>query len=127
MGFPWEQIITSIVSIIVAVLSSQGLWSWLQSKSENSNKAIMEQIAALEKKFDNKSADDSRERILKFNTEILRHEKHTKEDFTDILVSIDNYERYCHHHEDYPNNRAVLAIENIKKVYSRCMETDDFL
>lgn len=127
MNFPWEQIITSVVSIIVAVLGSQGLWSYIQSKSETSNKAIMDKIDALESKIDASYADRSRERILAFNTEILRHEKHTKEDFTDVLVAIDNYERYCRHHEDYPNNRAVLAIANIKKVYDHCMETDDFL
>ena len=30
-----------------------------------------------------------------------------------MLAKIDDYERYCEEHPEYPNNRAVLAIENI--------------
>ena len=34
-----------------------------------------------------------------------------------MLTKIDDYERYCEEHPEYPNNRAVLAIENIREVY----------
>ena len=30
-------------------------------------------------------------------------------------------------HEDYPNNRAVLAIENIREVYKERLKKRDFL
>ena len=41
----------------------------------------------------------------------------TQEDFIEALHEIDFYEHYCRMHEEYENNRAVLAIENIKRAY----------
>ena len=76
---------------------------------------------------DERDADMHRYRILRFNTEILHKTRHTKEEFDEILYSIKRYERYCGSHPEYENNRAVLAIENIERVYKECMETHDFL
>ena len=76
---------------------------------------------------DERDADMHRYRLLRFNTEILRKTRHTKEEFDEILYSVTYYERYCEDHPKYENNRAVLAIENIKRVYKECMETNDFL
>lgn len=72
---------------------------------------------------DERSADLHRASILKFNTDLRHGLKHTDEDFNEILYNIDCYERYCEDHPDYPNNRAVHAIMNIKKVY----DSQDFL
>ena len=47
--------------------------------------------------------------------------------FTDVLVEIDDYERYCETHPEYRNNRAVLAIANIKRVYKSHEANSDFL
>lgn len=76
---------------------------------------------------DERDADMHRHRLLRFNTELLRKTRHTKEEFDEILYSVTYYERYCEDHPKYENNRAVLAIENIKRVYKECMETNDFL
>lgn len=76
---------------------------------------------------DERDADMHRYRLLRFNTELLRKTRHTKEEFDEILYSVTYYERYCEGHPKYENNRAVLAIENIKRVYKECMETNDFL
>ena len=76
---------------------------------------------------DERDADIHRYRILRFNTELLRKLRHTKEEFDEILYSVTYYERYCKDHPKYENNRAVLAIENIKRVYKECLETHDFL
>ena len=76
---------------------------------------------------DERDADMHRYRLLRFNTELLRKTLHTKEEFDEILYSVTYYERYCEDHPKYENNRAVLAIENIKRVYKECMETNDFL
>ena len=76
---------------------------------------------------DEQDADMHRYRLLRFNTELLRKTRHTKEEFDEILYSVTYYERYCEDHPKYENNRAVLAIENIKRVYKECMETNDFL
>lgn len=76
---------------------------------------------------DDRNADTHRSRILHFNTELLRGDKHTREDFIETLAEIDFYEHYCREHPDYENNRAVLAIENIERVYKDLMENGGFL
>lgn len=76
---------------------------------------------------EDRNADAHRANILHFNTELLRGERHTREGFIEVLSEIDFYEGYCREHPDYENNRAVLAIENIKRVYRERMEKNDFL
>lgn len=76
---------------------------------------------------DDRNADTHRSRILHFNTELLRGDKHTREDFIETLAEIDFYEHYCREHPDYENNRAILAIENIERVYKDLMENGGFL
>lgn len=66
---------------------------------------------------DERNADAHRVQILRFNRELLQGLPHTQEDFIEALHEIDFYEHYCRMHEEYENNRAVLAIENIKRAY----------
>lgn len=76
---------------------------------------------------DERNADAHRVQILRFNRELLRHDlPHTQEDFIEILSEIDFYENYCKEHPEYENNRAVLAIQNIERVYSERLEKGDF-
>ena len=65
--------------------------------------------------------DRARSRILRFNDEVMMGERHSKEHFDEILVDIDRYEDYCDKHEDYENNKAVLAIKTIKDEYAYCL------
>ena len=104
-------------------------WSWL---AKSVGKAIG--IAAVEKKLDEhistddrRDADRHRMEILRFNNELLRSIDHTKEEFIEVLAEIDAYERFCEDHPDYPNNRAVLAIENIQENYKERLQKHDFL
>jgi len=76
---------------------------------------------------DERNADSYRTRILQFNNELLREIQHTREDFIEILAVIDDYEGYCRSHKEYKNNRAVCAIENIKRVYMERLQKHDFL
>ena len=76
---------------------------------------------------DKRDADSHRVKILQFNNELLRSIDHTKEEFIEALAEIDAYERFCKDHEDYPNNRAVLAIENIRENYKERLKKHDFL
>jgi hypothetical protein len=76
---------------------------------------------------DQRDADRHRERILRFNNELLRDIPHTREDFIEILAVIDNYERFCKANEDYKNNRAAHAIANIGRVYDERLQKHDFL
>ena len=76
---------------------------------------------------DRRTADNRHARILHFNNELLRPINHTKEELVEVLAKIDDYERCCEEHSEYPNNRAVLAIENIREVYKERMKKRDFL
>ncbi|WP_303437674.1 hypothetical protein [uncultured Oscillibacter sp.] len=76
---------------------------------------------------DRRNADGHRTRILHFNNELLRGIEHTKEEFIEALAEIDAYEHYCAGHPEYPNNRAVLAIENIRSNYKERLQKHDFL
>ena len=76
---------------------------------------------------DRRTVDGQRASILNFNNELLRNIPHTKEEFIEVLTKIDAYEKYCKFHEDYKNNRAVLAIENIRETYRARLKKHDFL
>lgn len=66
-------------------------------------------------------------RILRFNDEVKQGTRHTEEHFNQILEDITKYNRYCGEHKDFPNDKAVLAIKNIRDTYDKCMEENDFL
>lgn len=72
-------------------------------------------------------AETKRARILQFNKEVREKERHSEEEFVEILKVIDEYEDYCRNHPEYPNNRAVTAIENIKYVYKNANQENDFV
>lgn len=72
-------------------------------------------------------AETKRARILQFNKEVREKERHSEEEFVEILKVIDEYEDYCRNHPEYPNNRAVTAIENIKHVYKNANQENDFV
>lgn len=72
-------------------------------------------------------ATTCRYRILRFNDEVLHDQKHTKEHFDQILDDITRYELFCDEHPEYENNKAVLAIENIKRIYQKCSDENTFL
>lgn len=78
-------------------------------------------------KLDENSASTCRYRLIRFDDELRHHVKHTQEHFDQILNDITIYERYCKEHPNYPNSKAVLAIENIKSTYIKCREENSFL
>lgn len=130
-------------AIVVAVLSTFlevskikiNPWSALgRAIGKALNGDVMNKIDDLERRFDKHEydrekdkADERRANILRFNREILRELPHTREDFIEALSYIDFYEDYCRDHPEYENNRAVLAIQNIKRVYSERLEKHDFI
>ena len=98
------------------------------------NGEVLGKLGKLEKQLDEhidtddkRDADSHRLEILRFNNELLRSVGHTKEEFIEVLAEIDAYEKFCTDHPDYPNNRAVLAIENIQENYQERLKKHDFL
>lgn len=118
---PWSAIAKAIGRAINGEVI--GMLSEVKSKQESTSDRLNEHI----RMDDERNADEHRARILRFNNELIRDIPHTKEEFIDILADIDSYERYCEHHPDYKNNRAVHAIANIGRVYDERLQKHDFL
>lgn len=105
------------------------------------NGEIIKRIDGLDKRIDGieeslkadrasegeRNAKAARNRLLRFNGELIRHKRHTKEEFSDALKDVDEYESYCKSHPEFPNNEATLSIENIRAQYRKCLEQGDFL
>lgn len=103
-------------------------WSWMaRAIGRAINAEVIKKLDDHITMDDRRTADGHRTRILHFNNELLREIDHTKEEFIEVLAEIDAYERYCEEHPEYPNNRAVLAIENIREVYKDRLKKHDFL
>lgn len=90
-------------------------------------KGMKTEIDTLKKEEELERVRQARQRILRFNDEILFEKRHSKEHFDEILDDIDTYEEYCRTHEEYENNKAVLAIATIREVYKDCLKTHNFL
>ena len=103
-------------------------WSWLaRAIGRAVNAEVIKKLDDHITMDDRRTADGHRARILHFNNELLRDIGHTQEEFFEVLAEIDAYEKYCREHPEYPNNRAVLAIENIQEVYKERLKKRDFL
>ena len=103
-------------------------WSWLaRAIGRAVNAEVIKKLDDHITVDDRRTADGHRTRILHFNNELLRDVDHTEEEFNEVLAEIDAYERYCLEHPEYPNNRAVHAICNIKRVYDDRLQKHDFL
>lgn len=88
------------------------------------NSKYLERLA---KEIAESEATTCRYRILRFNDEIIHDQKHTKEHFDQILEDITRYEKYCDEHPEYENNKAILSIENIKRIYQKCSDENMFI
>lgn len=110
-------------------------WTWLGNKVRGFFLSdLTARIDALQKSMDEHVAmDDQRDakgcrlRILRFNDEVIQGQRHTREHFNEILEDVTLYEKYCDAHPDYENSKAVLAIENVKRVYRQCEADNSFL
>ena len=103
-------------------------WSWLaRAIGRAVNAEVIKKLDDHITMDDRRTADGHRARILHFNNDLLRDIGHTQEEFFEVLAEIDAYEDYCREHPEYPNNRAVLAIENIREVYKDRLKKHDFL
>lgn len=94
---------------------------------ETSQRNNLEGLNGLAKMIAENEATTCRYRILRFNDEILHDQKHTKEHFDQILDDVTRYEKFCAEHPEYENNKAAMAIENIKRVYQNCSNDNTFL
>lgn len=128
------------ITIILSVLGGGAFLTFLQylitrhDNKDGKHKTLMNAIETvrndvetLRGEINEDRATNARIRILSFSDEVQRNVKHSKESFDQINSDIDTYRRYCDKHPDYRNNRAVMAIAHIERVYAECMKEHDFL
>lgn len=122
-------LITGFVSIAVALISSGGFWSRMEKKNgiKDSIEKVAKQTEDLSKKMDENEARRARRQILRFSDELTQQIKHSKDYFDDVLADIDVYDKYCKNNPDFPNNRTLIAEENIKQNYEIRLQKNDFL
>lgn len=124
-------LIGGFVSVIVAIFGSAGFWQFIANQSNKEVKTELKKIQTefleLKESEEQKEARNSRRRILRFNDEIINRIKHSREFFDDVLDDANTYEQYCRKNPDFQNSKAVLAIENIERVYRECMKEGNFL
>lgn len=111
---------SGVTAIILAVL--QRYWQ-KNDKLEEINKKLDSHC----KVDDERYVKQCRTRILRFNDEVIRGAHHTKEHFGDVLDDITEYTRYCEANKDFKNEKAVMAIANVERVYEQCERNNSFL
>lgn len=110
-------------------------WGWLgkqvgraiNGELEEKIDKLTDDLESFKNQEELENMRQARQRVLRFSDEILFDQKHSKEHFDEILEDIDLYEKYCHEHEDYENNRAELAVASIREIYKECLKDHSFL
>lgn len=129
-----------LLPIILAVIGSNALWAFLQFLIQRNDEhddryiELLGAIGKLSEKIDNLKAKEDedkaiqhRVRILRFNDELKEGRKHSKESFDQVLSDTTYYRKYCDQNKDFENDMTLEAVNNIKRVYRKCMEERDFL
>ena len=122
---------------ILLTLASSGFFTallqWALGKidaKKGVRKTLDEIKSELEKETNERKEDNiiaCRSRIVRYNDELLRGDRHSKSMFDTILMECTKYENYCAQHEDFQNGVATESIANIRRCYRKCEEEGDFL
>lgn len=128
-------IIFIIWSIGFIKVDGEKLWAKLLKKAgEDINWKVLGRVDEIENKLDKhideselKEVKDIRSKIIRFADEIYQGRQHSKEHYDGMLKYIDEYEKYCDTHPDFPNNQAILSIQTIKDKYKEHTDKHTFL
>ena len=94
---------------------------------EESIKALAEKVVQIDEKADRREAVSCRVRILRFEDELQRDQRHTKDSFDQVMSDITDYNQYCTDHPKFRNDQTVQTVEHIRRVYADRLEHHDFL
>lgn len=124
--------ILSLVQITpIKINPWSALFKWLgrMINGELSDKidALADKVGKLEAKEDQRDAVNKRVRILRFEDELQREQRHTKDSFDQVMSDITDYNQYCSDHPKFRNDQTAQTVEHIRKVYADRLERHDFL
>ena len=145
----WSLIIFLILSLVQIAPVKINPLSWIaRAFGRAINKDLYDKVDELEKSIkgvadaqteerearEEDKAVMARIRILRFNDELLicgrngtHYPRHSKESFDQTLDDITAYEDYCEDHKHFKNDKAIMAIKNIRRCYEKCCIDNDFL
>lgn len=117
----------ALVSLFQFLLTRKDIKDEKKDELSAAVTGIKNELDTLRDEIAEDRATDARIRILRFSDEVRHSVRHSKESFDQVNLDIDTYRRYCKEHPNYRNNRAVMAIANIERVYAECLRKQDFL
>lgn len=123
--------IAALTSVITLVL--QRRWQVKDKRAEHDDEC-RQTLKRIESKLDAHITADAEDNIkqrrtqfLIFADEISRGVHHSKEHFESIIELVDDYDRYCKAHPDFPNSKAMAAERLIKDTYQSRLSKGDWL
>lgn len=135
-------ILAAVTTVIQGLSKKYKPWSWLARKFGSAmNQDMLDKLDTLSTKVDQlEKRDDeqdkkveiqevksARRRILRCSDEIRKKDRHSEEYFNDVLDDISYYKQYCKNHQEFENEKAVLAIKLVERTYEKCISDNDFL
>lgn len=117
------------IELLIAILTSAALFGFVQflinrrdSRNDILNNIKLD-IEDIRNYLEKDKADRARRNILEASDDCTNNRtKHGKEWWDELISDIDFYETYCEMNEDYKNNKAVMAIENLKHIYKHLLD-----
>lgn len=124
----------------IGILLGGGILTFIQfliTRHDNKNdrfagitrelEAIRDEIKKIDKKGDERDAENRRVRILRFEDELLEERRHSKDSFDQVLSDISAYNKYCEAHPEFKNEQTAATVEHIRTVYHERLDKRDFL
>lgn len=109
-------------------------WDWFFGIiGKKMNKEVFDKVKEVEQKLDNHIKDDNTEKlemmrkdILDFANSCMNGRRHTYEQFKFIIKKCDEYEKFIEENK-IKNGEITSAIEEIHRLYSKCIQKNSFL
>jgi len=119
-----------VVSVLVIILSlveiSPVKISPLAWIGKRVNQATLDTVKEMEKKLDDHIAQSYRTKILDAQDSLLRGERFSQEQFSEILDACTAYEDYVEKNV-IKNGKVEHAIKYINHKYDKCLDSGDFI
>lgn len=142
LGFGGAGVFVVIILSLIKIKPLEiSVWHWLARKVGRAfNGETLDAVAEIKQDLsahlqehkqaqedrDEDRAETNRQRILRFSDEMYIGTYHSRESFEDIITKIDQYEKYCADHPDFPNGMTVTAANLIREQYADCMRKHTF-
>lgn len=143
----WTGIVLCLLTLIQISPIKINPWSWIAQKIGNAlNQDVIKKQEEIQREnyeyqknndlqirniisiMDQRSAEDARNRILRFGDEIKSKQfRHSQEYYNQILADMTDYEAYCHEHPTFKNERTIATEQIIRETYKDHLQNNDFL